>query len=88
MADIGFVGSGVTDAAEPPLPVGGATPRRQAVVWGRRVKTVDVHALGTDDPYPWTSTAVDRIPGPPSLIGAERAAVLGDTARAWSRTPS
>ncbi len=44
MADIAFVGCGVTDAAEPPLPSGGATPRRQVVVGGRRVKTVDVHA--------------------------------------------
>ena len=44
MADIAFVGCCVTDAAEPPLPSGGATPRRQVVVGGRRVKTVDVHA--------------------------------------------
>jgi aminocarboxymuconate-semialdehyde decarboxylase len=44
MADIAFVGCSVTDAAEPPLPTGGATPRRQVVVGGRRVKTVDVHA--------------------------------------------
>jgi hypothetical protein len=44
MADIAFVGYCVTDAAEPPLPSGGATPRRQVVVGDRRVKTVDVHA--------------------------------------------
>ena len=44
MADIAFVGCCVTDAAEPPLPSGGAIPRRQVVVGGRRVKTVDVHA--------------------------------------------
>ena len=44
MADIAFVGCCVTNAAEPPLPTGGATPRRQVVVGGRRVKTVDVHA--------------------------------------------
>ena len=44
MADIAFVGCCVTDAAEPPLPSGVATPRRQVVVGGRRVKTVDVHA--------------------------------------------
>jgi aminocarboxymuconate-semialdehyde decarboxylase len=44
MADIVFVGCSITDAAEPPLPSGGAAPRRQVVVGGRRVKTVDVHA--------------------------------------------
>jgi aminocarboxymuconate-semialdehyde decarboxylase len=44
MADIVFVGCSVTDAAEPPLPAGGATPRRQVVLGGRQVKTVDVHA--------------------------------------------
>jgi aminocarboxymuconate-semialdehyde decarboxylase len=43
-ADVAFVSCYVTDAAEPPLPTGGATPRRQVVVGGRRVKTVDVHA--------------------------------------------
>ena len=44
MADIVFVGCSVTNAAEPPLPSGGATPRRQMFLGGRRVKTVDVHA--------------------------------------------
>jgi len=44
MADMVFVGCSITDAAEPPLPSGGATPRRQVVLGGRRVKTVDVHA--------------------------------------------
>jgi aminocarboxymuconate-semialdehyde decarboxylase len=44
MADIVFVGCSVTDAAEPPLPSGGGAPRRQVVLGGRRVKTVDVHA--------------------------------------------
>jgi aminocarboxymuconate-semialdehyde decarboxylase len=43
-ADVVFVGCCVTDAAEPLFPSGGATPRRQVVVGGRRVKTVDVHA--------------------------------------------
>jgi aminocarboxymuconate-semialdehyde decarboxylase len=43
-ADIAFVSCYVTDAAEPPLPTGGAVPRRQVVVGGRRVKTIDVHA--------------------------------------------
>jgi len=36
--------------------------------------------MGTDYPYPWTSTAVDHILGTPSLSDAERAAILGDTA--------
>jgi hypothetical protein len=44
MADIVFVSCCVTDAAEPLLPSGGAAPRRQVVVGGRRIKTVDVHA--------------------------------------------
>jgi aminocarboxymuconate-semialdehyde decarboxylase len=43
-AGVVFVGCCVTDAADPPLPTGGATPRRQVVLGGRRVKTVDVHA--------------------------------------------
>jgi aminocarboxymuconate-semialdehyde decarboxylase len=44
VADIVFVGCSITDAAEPPLPSGGAAPRRQVVLGGRRVKTIDVHA--------------------------------------------
>jgi aminocarboxymuconate-semialdehyde decarboxylase len=36
--------------------------------------------LGTDYPYPWTSTAVDHILATPELTDAERAAILGDTA--------
>jgi aminocarboxymuconate-semialdehyde decarboxylase len=45
MADIVFVGCSVADAAEPLSPSGGGTvPRRQVVLGGRRVKTVDVHA--------------------------------------------
>jgi predicted TIM-barrel fold metal-dependent hydrolase len=36
--------------------------------------------MGTDYPYPWTSTAVDHILETPSLSNAERAAMLGDTA--------
>ena len=36
--------------------------------------------MGTDYPYPWTSTAVEHILGTPSLSDAERAATLGDTA--------
>jgi aminocarboxymuconate-semialdehyde decarboxylase len=36
--------------------------------------------MGTDYPYPWTSTAVEHILDTPSLSDAERAAILGDTA--------
>ena len=36
--------------------------------------------MGTDYPYPWTSTAVEHILETPSLSDAERAAVLGHTA--------
>jgi aminocarboxymuconate-semialdehyde decarboxylase len=36
--------------------------------------------LGTDYPYPWTSTAVDHILNTPGLSDAERAAILGETA--------
>ncbi|MHB8575867.1 MAG: amidohydrolase family protein, partial [Dehalococcoidia bacterium] len=36
--------------------------------------------LGTDYPFPWTSTAVDHILGTPDLSDAERVAMLGETA--------
>jgi aminocarboxymuconate-semialdehyde decarboxylase len=36
--------------------------------------------MGTDYPYPWTSTSVDHILGTPGLGEADRAAMLGDTA--------
>jgi aminocarboxymuconate-semialdehyde decarboxylase len=36
--------------------------------------------MGTDYPYPWTSTSVDHILGTPGLSDAERAAMLGGTA--------
>ena len=36
--------------------------------------------LGTDCPYPWTSTAVDHILNTPGLTDAERAAILEETA--------
>jgi aminocarboxymuconate-semialdehyde decarboxylase len=36
--------------------------------------------LGTDYPFPWTSTAVDHILGTPGLSDAERIAILGGTA--------
>lgn len=42
--DVVFVGCSLSDAAEPVSPSGGAAPRRQVVLNGRRVKTVDVHA--------------------------------------------
>ena len=44
MADIVFVGCNLAGAAAPLAPPGGAAPRRQVVLGGRRVKTVDVHA--------------------------------------------
>lgn len=44
MADVVFVGCMLTDAAEPLSPSGSAAPRRQGLLDGRRVKTVDVHA--------------------------------------------
>ena len=36
--------------------------------------------IGTDRPYPWTSTGVEHVLGTPSLSGAERAAILSETA--------
>lgn len=36
--------------------------------------------MGTDYPYPWTSTAVEHILETPRLRDAERAAILGDNA--------
>ncbi|HZT09398.1 MAG TPA: amidohydrolase family protein, partial [Chloroflexota bacterium] len=36
--------------------------------------------LGTDYPYPWTTTAVDHILNTPGLTDAERVAILGGTA--------
>jgi len=44
MAGLVFVGCGLVAAAEAQPQSGSATPRRQVVVGGRRVKTVDVHA--------------------------------------------
>jgi aminocarboxymuconate-semialdehyde decarboxylase len=38
--------------------------------------------MGTDYPYPWTSTSVDHILGTPGLSDAERVAMLGGTAAA------
>jgi aminocarboxymuconate-semialdehyde decarboxylase len=36
--------------------------------------------MGTDYPYPWTSTSVNHILDTPGFSDAERAAMLGDTA--------
>lgn len=36
--------------------------------------------LGTDYPFPWTSTAVDHILGAPGLSDADRVAILGGNA--------
>ncbi len=36
--------------------------------------------MGTDYPYPWTSTSVDHILATPGLSDADRAAILGKTA--------
>jgi len=36
--------------------------------------------MGTDYPFPWTSTSVDHILGTPGLTDAERIAMLGETA--------
>jgi aminocarboxymuconate-semialdehyde decarboxylase len=36
--------------------------------------------MGTDYPFPWTSTSVDHILNTPGLSDADRAAMLGDTA--------
>ncbi|HEV2301647.1 MAG TPA: amidohydrolase family protein, partial [Stellaceae bacterium] len=36
--------------------------------------------MGTDYPYPWTSTSVDHILETPGLSDADRTAILGGTA--------
>jgi aminocarboxymuconate-semialdehyde decarboxylase len=36
--------------------------------------------LGTDYPYPWTSTAVDHVLATPGLSDADRIAILGGNA--------
>jgi aminocarboxymuconate-semialdehyde decarboxylase len=38
--------------------------------------------MGTDYPFPWTSTAVDHILATPGLSDADRVAILGGTASA------
>ena len=41
--------------------------------------------MGTDYPFPWTSTSVDHILGTPGLSDADRVAMLGGTAMALLR---
>jgi aminocarboxymuconate-semialdehyde decarboxylase len=36
--------------------------------------------LGTDYPFPWTTTAVDHVLGTPGLSDADRVAILGGNA--------
>ena len=36
--------------------------------------------MGTDYPYPWTTTSVDHILSTPGLTNAHRRAILGETA--------
>jgi aminocarboxymuconate-semialdehyde decarboxylase len=43
--------------------------------------------MGTDYPFPWTSTSVDHILGTPGLTDADRAAMLGHTAAALLNIP-
>jgi aminocarboxymuconate-semialdehyde decarboxylase len=44
--------------------------------------------IGTDYPYPWTTTAVDHVVGTPGLSDADRRAILGETAARLLRIPS
>jgi len=44
--------------------------------------------LGTDYPFPWTSTAVDHVLGAPGLSDADRVAILGGNAAALLNIPS
>jgi aminocarboxymuconate-semialdehyde decarboxylase len=44
--------------------------------------------LGTDYPYPWTSTAVDHVLGAPGLSDADRVAILGGNAVTLLKIPS
>ncbi len=45
-----------------------------------RVAGPDKIMMGTDYPFPWTSTSVDHILNTPGLSDADKAAMLGDTA--------
>jgi len=44
--------------------------------------------IGTDYPFPWTTTAVDHVLGTPGLSAAERRAILGGTASKLLRIAS
>ena len=44
--------------------------------------------VGTDYPFPWTSTAVDHVLGTPGLSNADRVAILGGTASKLLRIPA
>ena len=44
--------------------------------------------IGTDYPFPWTSTAVDHVLATSSLSEADRVAILGGTARALLGIPA
>ena len=44
--------------------------------------------LGTDYPFPWTTTAVDHILATLDLTDDERAAILGGTAAALLGIPA
>ena len=43
--------------------------------------------MGTDYPFPWTSTSVDHILSTPGLSDADKVAMLGGTARALLKIP-
>jgi aminocarboxymuconate-semialdehyde decarboxylase len=44
--------------------------------------------IGTDYPFPWTTTPVDHVLGTPGLSTADKRAILGDNAARLLRIPS
>ena len=44
--------------------------------------------LGTDYPFPWTSTPVDHLFSTPGLSAADQIAILGGTASKWLGIPA
>jgi aminocarboxymuconate-semialdehyde decarboxylase len=44
--------------------------------------------IGTDCPFPWTTTAVDHVLGVPGLSDADRVAILGGNAAKLFRISS
>lgn len=52
------------------------------------VSGVSQIVLGTDYPFPWTSTAVDHVLGAPGLTDADRVAILGGNAGRLLGIPS